>query len=102
MYFNYAGFYLLPKFPNHRHRDEHDAQNRRKARKGRHFFRMFNGMGDDQRAAAYLNGKSFEQAVLDNTLSTEVFYEMMKLKGVYLRNYINSRLSSNEFKGIHG
>ena len=23
---------------------------------------------------------------------------MMKLKGVYLRNYINSRLSSNEFK----
>ena len=97
MYFNYAGSIYSQNFPiidivmNTMLKQEESTQ-------GRHFFRMFNGMGDDQRAAAYLNGKSFEQAVLDNTLSTEVFYEMMKLKGVYLRNYINSRLSSNEFK----
>lgn len=97
MYFNYAGSIYSQNFPiidivmNTMLKQEESDQ-------GRHFFRMFNGMGDDQRAASYLNGKSFEQAVLDNTLSTEVFYEMMKLKGVYLRNYINSRLSSNEFK----
>ena len=99
MYFNYAGSIYSQNFPiidivmNTMLKQEESTQ-------GRHFFRMFSGMGDDQRAAAYLNGRSFEQAVLDNTLSTEVFYEMMKLKGIYLRNYINSRLSANEFKSF--
>ena len=97
MYFNYAGSIYSPNFPildivmNTMLKQEENIQ-------GRQFFRMFSGMGNDQRASAYLNGKSFEQAILDNTLSTEVFYEMMKLKGVYLRNYINSKLAANEFK----
>lgn len=97
MYFNYAGSIYSQDFPiidivmNTLLKQEENDERRR-------FFRMFSGMGDNQRAAAYLNGKSFEQAVLDNTLSTEVFYEMMKLKGIYLRNYINSRVNSDEFK----
>ena len=79
MYFNYAGSIYSQNFPiidivmnTMLKQEESDGG-------GRHFFRMFNGMGDDQRAAAYLDGKSFEQAVLDNTLSTEVFYDRREL-----------------------
>ncbi len=97
MYFNYATSIYSQDFPiidivmNTMLKQE-------ESNPGRRWFRMFSGMGDSQRASAYLNGKSFEQAVLDNTLSTEVFYEMMKLKGIYLRNYITSRVPSEDFK----
>lgn len=97
MYFNYANSIYSRDFPiidivmNTMLKQEENEQ-----RRG--WWRMFSGMGDSQKASAYLNGKSFEQAVLDNTLSTEVFYEMMKLKGIYLRNYITSRISSDDFK----
>ena len=96
MYFNYANSIYSQDFPiidiviNTMLKQEESNPMRR-------WWRMFSGMGDSQRASAYLNGKSFEQAVLDNTLSTEVFYEMMKLKGLYLRNYITSRVSSEDF-----
>ena len=52
MYFNYAGSIYSQNFPiidivmNTMLKQEESTQ-------GRHFFRMFNGMGDDQRAAAY-------------------------------------------------
>lgn len=97
MYFNYANSIYSQDFPiidivmNTMLKQEETSSRPR-------WFRMFAGMGDSQRASAYLNGKSFEQAVLDNTLSTEVFYEMMKLKGIYLRNYVTSRVASDEFK----
>lgn len=49
-------------------------------------------MSDAQKASAFLKEKSFEQAVLDRSLSPEVFYEMLKLKGNYLRNYLTSQI----------
>lgn len=58
---------------------------------------QFSGMNDAQRASAFLKDKSFEQGILDRSLSTEVFYEMLKLKGIYLRNYITSQIPSAKF-----
>jgi hypothetical protein len=61
------------------------------------WMRQFAGMNDAQRAAEYLKDKSFEQAIMDNTLPPEIFYELLKLKATYLKNYILTRHTSQEF-----
>ena len=65
---------------------------------GRRWRRMFSGMSDAQRAAIYLDGKSFEQAIQDKELSQVIFYEMLKLKANYLKNYVTSKIPAKEFK----
>ena len=65
---------------------------------GRRWRRMFSGMSDAQRAAIYLDGKSFEQAIADRDLSPVIFYEMLKLKANYLKNYVTSKVPAKEFK----
>ena len=59
--------------------------------------RMFSGMTDAQRAAIYLDGRSFEQALLDGDLSDVIFYEMLKLKANYLKHYLSAKVSAKAF-----
>jgi hypothetical protein len=60
-------------------------------------FGGFGGMNNTQRAAEYLKDKSFEQAVMDETVLPEVFYELLKLKATYLKNYILTRHNLRDF-----
>lgn len=97
LYFNYANSIYSRDFPvldvvlNVMQKQEDVEQ-------GARWRRMFGGMSDAQRAAMYLNGKSFEQAISDKDLSSVIFYEMLKLKANYLRNYITARVPFREFK----
>jgi hypothetical protein len=61
------------------------------------WMRQFSGMNDAQRAAEYLMNKSFEQAIMDETMLPEVFYELLKLKATYLKNYILTYRVSQDF-----
>ncbi|MDR2130847.1 MAG: hypothetical protein LBP56_06760 [Odoribacteraceae bacterium] len=61
------------------------------------WMRQFSGMNDAQRAAEYLKTKSFEQAIMDVNLLPEVFYEMLKLKATYLKNYILTHHVAQDF-----
>ena len=90
-YFNHANFIYSHNFPvmdillnTMFKQEENDPWSR--------WRRRFSGMSDAQKASAFLKEKSFEQAVLDRSLSPEVFYEMLKLKGNYLRNYLTSQI----------
>jgi hypothetical protein len=61
------------------------------------WMRQFAGMNDAQRAAEYLASKSFEQAIMDHTVPPEIFYELLKLKATYLKNYILAYRASQDF-----
>lgn len=97
LYFNYANSIYSKDFPvldvvlNVMQKQEDVDQ-------GGRWRRMFGGMNDAQRAAMYLNGKSFEQAISDKDLSSVIFYEMLKLKGNYLKNYITAKVPFKAFK----
>jgi hypothetical protein len=62
--------------------------------------RQFSGMNDAQRAAEYLMNKSFEQAIMDDTVLPEIFYELLKLKATYLRNYILTYHAPRDFSSF--
>jgi hypothetical protein len=61
------------------------------------WMRQFAGMDNAQRASEYLKNKSFEQAVMDETMLPEVFYELLKLKAAYLKNYVLTRSDAGAF-----
>ncbi len=54
-------------------------------------------INDQQRANLYLENHSFEQAISDNELKPEIFYELLKLKSTALKNYIHTRIPPEEF-----
>jgi len=93
LYFNFRNFITSQEYPlmdillNTLLKQDEESQRWR---------RRFS-MDDAQRAAAFLKDHSFEEAMRDKDLSKEVFYEMVKLKGIYLRNYITSQISIAQF-----
>lgn len=52
---------------------------------------------DKQRANLYLETHSFKEAVSDNGLKPEIFYELLKLKSKALKNYITTQISQEEY-----
>ena len=96
LYFNFSNFISSSDYPiidilfNTLQKQEENNNSQR-------WRRWSTGITNTNEASIFLKGNSFEQASSDHSLSPEVFYEMMKLKGVYLRNYITSQISIEEF-----
>lgn len=52
---------------------------------------------DPQRANIYLQNHSFETAMKDKAVKPQVFYEILKLKSNYLRNFVISQIPLKDF-----
>lgn len=62
-------------------------------------FRGWSGIiNDKQRANLYLETHSFKEALSDVELKPEIFYELLKLKSLALKNYIYTRIPAKEFE----
>ncbi|MDL2231765.1 ABC transporter permease, partial [Porphyromonadaceae bacterium OttesenSCG-928-L07] len=59
---------------------------------------MTNALDDKSRANIYLDGHSFKDAVEDRSMKSQVFYELLKLKSFYLRNYITTKITEDQLK----
>lgn len=55
---------------------------------------------DQQRASIYLRENSFETAIGDREIKPQVFYEILKLKSNYLKNYILAKVPAEDFKAV--
>lgn len=98
LYFNHANYFYSANFPVMDILLNVMMKQEEVQRSG--WWRRFSGMNDSQRAAEYLKDHSFEQAVMDKTLPPEVFYELLKLKANYMKNYILAQHSLSEFTGF--
>lgn len=94
--FNHTNYYFSADFPVMDVLIQTMLKQEENARGG--WWRRFSGMNDAQRAAEYLKDKSFEEAVTDRELKPEIFYEMLKLKATYMKNYVLAQRSTEEFK----
>lgn len=57
-------------------------------------------ISDPQRANLYLQQHSFREATRDTAMKPQIFYELLKLKSAYLKNYITSQISVEEFNSF--
>jgi len=94
MFFGFTGFISSEKFPV---ADIALTTLQNATEQQRRGWFMSAGITDQQRANLYLVDKSFEMALADRTLKPQVFYEMLKLKSNYLKNYIVARIPQKRF-----
>lgn len=54
-------------------------------------------MNDVQRANLYLQSNSFQEALQDDSIKPQVFYELLKLKSKFLKNYVIAQVPLEKF-----